>query len=83
MKTTKKQYQVATLIKDFTYNFYGENTIPKGRQFRYGGRTGNTMTKDGLVFILGHGADQLIPMEYLKVRTIEEITTTTVTVREL
>ena len=78
---TTKQFTTVTITKDYTFDFYGKQTIEAGRQYRVGGRGGNTLTDEGLIIVLGHGADELIPNEFIKVKQIEE--TTTVTTREV
>lgn len=50
-----------TLKKDYTYTYYGTTTtIPKGTKFNV-----RDVRPDGLVIVLGHGAAEVIPHNYL------------------
>jgi hypothetical protein len=73
-KTVTRWY--AVLKEDFTYEFYGRHVIEAGRHYNL---RNYTLTKGGLVFILGHGAAEVIPMDKLELveETDEVVTTTT------
>ena len=50
-----------TLKKDYTYTYYGTTTtIPKGTKFNT-----KNFGHDGIVLVLGHGANEVIPHDYL------------------
>lgn len=50
-----------TLKKNYTYNFYGvDTTIKKGTRFN-----ARDVRLDGLVLVLGFGANEVIPHDYL------------------
>lgn len=50
-----------TLKKPFTYTYYGTTTtIPKGTKFNT-----KDFGHDGIVIVLGHGATEVIPHNYL------------------
>lgn len=50
-----------TLKKDYTYTYYGvDTTIPKGTKFDV-----RNVRPDGLVIVLGHGAAEVVPHDYL------------------
>lgn len=59
--TNVKTKTTVTLKKDYTYTYYGvDTTIPKGTKF-----DARDVRPDGLVIVLGHGAAEVIPHEYL------------------
>jgi len=59
--TIKGYKTTVTLAKDFTYNFYGvEHIVRKGTKFDTKG-----MRLDGIVMVLGHGNNEVIPHDYL------------------
>lgn len=73
-KTITRYY--ARLKEDFTYEFYGKNTEKAGRVYNL---RNYTLTRGGLVFTLGHGASEIIPMDKLElfIETDEVVTTVT------
>ena len=77
MEAKSKITRTAILDKPYTINYYGNYTYPVGSKFTIGTRKGmNKLLEDGILVILGHGVDDVIPNEYFH---IEEVTETTVT----
>ena len=63
MKNTKitNIRTTVALKKDYTYTYYGTTTvIPKGTKYN-----ARDVRPDGLVIVLGHGAAEVVPHEYL------------------
>ena len=52
----------AVMIKDFNYEYYAPCTIPAGRRLRIG--SFGRLIPEGLVFNVGHGANEVIPRDY-------------------
>ncbi len=80
MKTTRKyKNYVVKLKKNFSYSYYGVYSLKKGMvlydgpRIPHGYSDSNGLTKKGWVFVLGHGQNEIIPIEYLSV-TEQKIT---------
>ena len=73
-KTTTKTF--VEIIKPFTFNYYGDNTVEIGTRFK---ATKRNLTNEGYIHTLGHGAEVMIPCENFKLvdvtRTINVTTT--------
>ncbi len=81
-KTTTKVVRYVELIKPFTYEFYGTNVVKVGEMYRAENRN---LSNNGYIIVLGHGMNEVIPWDHLKVieETIERTVTETVTAREV
>lgn len=88
--TAKTEKTVKTITRTFavmdrayTYNYYTKNTIRKGTQFRIGGPHGYRLLDDGLLLVLGHGADELVPRDrfHLEIEEEQQVLVTTTTRR--
>jgi len=64
MKTINKitgRKTTVTIKKPYTYNYYGvTTTLAKGAKFN-----ARDVREEGLVIVLGHGAAEVVPHEYL------------------
>ena len=77
METKSQTVRHAVLDRDFSYEFYGKSTFPAGSKFNLGkGKRSYRLTNEGIVIVLGHGMNEIIPNDFFH---IEETTTTTVT----
>ena len=70
--------QYAVMVKDFSYSYYAPSTIEAGRRLCIG-RFGH-LTHEGLVFTVGHGANEIIPRDHFR---LEEEVVETVTRRSV
>ena len=77
-KTIRRTF--AVMDRPFTYEYYTKTTIKKGERFRIrtgGGDYGYKLLDEGLLIILGHGADEIIPKDRFHLEAEEEVVTTT------
>ena len=70
METSVKYQHV--LIKPYTFDYYGKNTYPVGKLLA---TTKQPVLKDLYGIVLGHGANEYIPKEYVG---LKKVTTTIV-----
>ena len=82
MPTTTKTIRrtFAVMDRPFTYEYYTKTTIKKGQRFRIrtgGGDYGYKLLEEGIVLVLGHGANEVIPATHFHLEVEEEVVTTT------
>lgn len=75
-KTIRRTF--AVMDRQFTYEYYGKNVVKKGARLRVGNRGyGYQLLEEGLLIILGHGADEIIPRDRFHLEVEEEVVTVT------